>query len=75
MKEEFDSIELIEKSNSWNVDKSINKYTAKNDTASIFIIYEHGNYKRLGFKKGHQFLIKDDFIIYELNLLIEFCQC
>ena len=70
-KKEFDSIELIEKEISWTKNSQENIYTALKDNAFIFITYDHGEYQRLGFKKGQNFKIEKDFIIFDETTVSE----
>ena len=70
-KKEFDSIELIEKETCWAKNSQENTYTALKDNASIFITYAHGDYQRLGFKKGQNFNIDEDFIIFDKTTVNE----
>jgi len=70
-KKEFDSIELIEKETCWTKNSQENTYTALKDNASIFITYAHGDYQRLGFKKGQNFKIDEDFIIFDETIVNE----
>jgi len=70
-KKEFDSIELIEKEISWTKNSQENTYTALKDNASIFITYDHGEYQRLGFEKGQNFKIEEDFIIFDETAVSE----
>lgn len=68
VKKEFDSIELVEKETSWVKNEQENKYTAKKDNASIFVMYDHGIYEMLSFKKEGNFKIDNDFIIFDKNI-------
>ncbi len=71
VKKEFDSIELIDRNIAWSSDSENNIYTALRENSSIFVVFSHGVFQRLGFQKKESFQIIDDYLVYDEHSVLE----
>ena len=68
IKREFDSIELVDRHESWKTDLNENRYIALKENSLIFVTYTHGEFETISFQKEHSFKIEDgDFLIFDEN--------
>lgn len=71
IKKEFDSIELIDRNIAWSSDSEKNVHTALREDSSIFVVFSHGVFQRLGFQKNKSFQIIDDCLVYDEHSVLE----